>query len=1005
MFAGPTSALPISGAAVPHILLPSAAISKSWTSWNTNKGAFTRCINQRDDDGLNVLDIAAKQNHTNLVQHLLPKIEDKTTALFWAAAGYPKLVEQLLQQVPSSIAAKQPDGRTALHHAAEAGDVESLRVLLRWKADLGSLDVYGASPLCAAARSAQPTAVDALLSARAWVGSGEWTCLDDAAVAAKWWDPERQKWGMAKNCSLLLASRAGERGAKSWAAVLHGEVTENPKATLSIGKLGWTSLHWAVMLRNFDMIQRIATENPGVCASGDSRARMALSLASELGLLDAVDVLANPELNGTDIVGRSPLMWAARRGHAGICNKLLQLRADPYQRDASRNTLMHLAALSGNTTVVDVFNKTLDTKSKAQNQLGETALFSAVHSKNISLVKYMLSELNYSANHANILGRTALFDSLRSCQNGVWQLLKEETNIDQRDYLDFRIDEMPEYKSSVCLKRTETKDLWTLDAQVTSTSFREKLVDVAGDEDFHKYLLVTLALSAVLGCMFRCWNHWRGRAALANDGSCLVSDTSDNEPTDEHTETTESSQGRVARVIRGRSSMITCCQRDLRVSVRATKIQTGAKEFAKLGWHVQRAFFARCLDVVALLVFPTIMSRVLAWWHTVTWVLVTCILPLWFRDLGPLLTRPARFLGVRDLWAWLRTAYLLMQLVWCILMNGDAWIKQHEYLWDLGSYPMSELNQISRDEFPIPFPPLLQAGWLAFEIVCALGALCVGSLWLLRRASPSDALTCIFFSLAGVFGLLLLLFWPEGEATLPVSLADILVAYRAAVLLLTLLWIMMNLPVFQSSVRCDVQAEDQVPLSKVAERVYRVAEQRRDLGSCSPGDDAFFQRHCKPETRFTTLKATLLWILDIFLDLQTVIIFAAARSYVTASLILGAFLWALLAAASAGALSKIGSALRQTVRTQVRAEEYQQVLDLEESIEVPISLIATTFSLPFVAHRPASAIMTLASIFMSLVRQASWLYEEFDVCEDMHTYMTERTPRSTSSIPKFFPED
>ncbi|CAE7884444.1 Tnni3k [Symbiodinium microadriaticum] len=810
---------------------------------------------------------------------------------------------------------------------------------------------------------------------------------------------------MAKNCSLLLASRAGERGAKSWAAVLHGEVTENPKATLSIGQLGWTSLHWAVMLRNFDMIQRIATENPGVCASGDSRGRTALSLASELGLLEAVDLLANPELNGTDIVGRSPLMWAARRGHAGICNKLLQLRADPYQRDASRNTLMHLAALSGKRKVVDVFNKTLDTKSKAQNQLGETALFSAVHSKNISLVKYMLSELNYSANHANILGRTALFDSLRSCQNRVWQLLKGETNIDQRDYLDFRIDEMPEYKSSVCLKRTETKDLWTLDAQVTSTSFREKLVDVAGDEDFRKYLLVTLALSAVLGCMFRCWNHWRGRAALANDGFCLVSDTSDNEPTDEHTETTESSQGRVARVIRGRSSMITCCQRDLRVSVRATKIQTGAKEFAKLGWHVQRAFFARCLDVVALLVFPTIMSRVLAWWHTVTWVLVTCILPLWFRDLGPLLTRPARFLGVRDLWAWLRTAYLLMQLVWCILMNGDAWIKQHEYLWDLGSYPMSELNQISRDEFPVPFPPLLQAGWLAFEIVCALGALCVGSLWLLRRASPSDALTCIFFSLAGVFGLLLLLFWPEGEATLPVSLADILVAYRAAVLLLTLLWIMMNLPVFQSSVRCDVQAEDQVPLSKVAERVYRVAEQRRDLGSCSPGDDAFFQRHCKPETRFTTLKATLLWILDIFLDLQTVIIFAAARSYVTASLILGAFLWALLAAASAGALSKIGSALRQTVRTQVRAEEYQQVLDLEESIEVPISLIATTFSLPFVAHRPASAIMTLASIFMSLVRQASWLYEEFDVCEDMHTYMTERTPRSTSSIPKFFPED
>ncbi|CAE7672348.1 unnamed protein product [Symbiodinium sp. CCMP2592] len=975
------------------------------------QGAFANCINQPDDHGLNGLDIAAQQGHVDLVQRLLPKIKDKTTALFWAAEGHPKIVELLLQAVPASLTAKQPDGRTALHHAAEAGDVASLRALLRSKADLGSLDVNGSSPLCAAARSAEPRAVDTLLSARAWVGSADWTCLDDAAVAAKWWDPS--KWVMAKKCTLLLAGRASQRGAKSLAAILHGEGTENPKATLSIGKLGWTSLHWAVMLRHVVLIQRIASTNPGVGASLDFRGRTALSLASELGLLEAVDLLANPELNSVDETGLSPLMWAAKRGHAGICKKLLQLKADPDQRDASRNTLMHLAALSGKRKVVDVFKKTLDTKSKVQNQLGETALFSAVRSKNASLVKYMLSELNYSANHSNILGRTALFDSLRSCQPQVWKILKEEANIHQRDYLDFGIDELPEFKSSVCLKRTDTDLLWTLDAQVASTSFREKLVDVARDEDFHKYLLVTLALSAILGGMFRCWSHWRGRAALANDGVCVDSDTSDSEAADEPTET-ESSQARV--FIRGGSSNITCCQRVLDVSGRATRIQTAAKEFEKLGVPKQRAFFARCLDVVALLVFPSIMSRVLAWWHMVIWVLLTCVLPpLWYqwdlRRLTSLLTHPGRFLGVRDLWAWLRTAYLLMQLLWCFLMSSDAWMKQHEYLWDLGCYPMSELNQISRDEFPIPFPPLLQAGWPVFVLVCAVGALCVGSLWLLRRAWPSDALTGLLFSIAAVFGLLLVLFWPEVPATLPVSLAGILVTYRAAVLLLTLLWIMVNLPpLAQSSVQCDVQVqggpEDQVPLSKVAERVYRVAIERRDLaGYCSPEDDDFFQRHCQPETCFTAFKATMLWILDVFLDLQTVVIFAAGGSYIAASLILGAFLWALFASASAGALSKVGSALRQTVRTQVRAQEYQQVLDHEASIEVPISLITTTFSLPFVAHRPASAIMTLASIFMSLVRQASWLYEEFDVCEDMHTYMTERTPKSASSIPKFFPED
>ncbi|CAE7611064.1 unnamed protein product [Symbiodinium sp. CCMP2592] len=1002
-----------------------------------NHDAFLQCINQREHQGRNVLDVAANFGHEDLVKYLLPKTQDKTTALSWAV-GHPKVVELLLQEVPSSISTKQADGRTALHHAAFTGSVAGLGALIRARADVGSLDNTGCSPLCSAARGAQPTAVDRLLKARAQVssGTGDWTCLDDAASSPKWWGSD---WTRSKNSTWLLARCADGPRAQSLVAILEGRVSESLNDTCRIGNLGWASLHWAVMLRDTAAIRTLSYENAG--SATDAHGRTALSLAARLGLLEEVSLLAqHSELNSADETGLTPLMWAAQQGHAETCKKLLQLKADPHQRDASHNTLMHLAASSGSKEVVDVF-KTSDRKT--ENSLGETALFSAVRSKNVSVVKHMLSELGYNANDTDIFQRTALFYSLSSCQQDVWDALSKQTDTNQRDYLEYRIDEMPEFRSSLCVQRTNSEDLWTLDVPVVSKSFHDKLVTVAKDSQFRGALLVTLALSFLLGCRLTSWNHWRASGTLVRHVSC-----NDSNASEESSDSAESADEREAGSRGPRDLHIpvrsACCQLVLDVSVRAVQIQTASKLLGRRKWTL---LARRCLDVVALFVFPSIMCRVLAWWHMLLWCLLTCILPpdrrkelvgSGGRSIRDLLEKPARLIGSRDMWAWLRTGYLLLQFLWCMLLGGDMWRKQHEYLWNHSCYPMSELNQISRDELPIPFPVQLHTGWSVFGLVFAVGAAGLGSLWMRcsSKITSSPPVSVLYVAMIAVWGLLVMAFWPEAPATLPLSLAGILVTYRAAVFLLTVVWVVLNLPLIlpspqstemltvvwvvlnlllilpspQSTERCDIDVgqgrgntED---FSKVVEKVRRVAEKRRDLANVKFKEKHYFEKRCEPQTLFTVFQTMAFWLLDIYLDLQTVVIFAAAGSYIYASLILGAFFWGLFATASEGVFNKIGSALRQTVRTQVRAEEYQALLDHEASIEVPVSLVLSTYGLPLVAHRPAAAIMTVASIFMSVVNQAQWLYEEFDVSQDLRSTQTvDLTPKAAGDTSKPLPED
>ena len=62
-----------------------------------------------------------------------------------------------------------------------------------------------------------------------------------------------------------------------------------------------------------------------------------LHLAAERGLQDAVDILLahGAYVDAINIMGTTPIMAAAQRGHDGIATQLAQAGADPELRDYS----------------------------------------------------------------------------------------------------------------------------------------------------------------------------------------------------------------------------------------------------------------------------------------------------------------------------------------------------------------------------------------------------------------------------------------------------------------------------------------------------------------------------------------------------------------------------------------------------------------------------------------------------------------------------------------------
>ena len=217
--------------------------------------------------------------------------------------------------------ARQPDGATAMHWAAQWDDLATVDLLIRAAADVNATNDYGVTPLAVACQNGSAVSakvVARLLSAganpNATLPSGE-TALMTAAFA-----------GNAEAVTALLAAGA----------------TVNAKENVK----GQTALMWAASEGHRDVIRTLLDHEAQVNARSMGQFTPLL-FAARGGDIELARILlaAGADVNAHAADGSTPLLVATFRGHVDLATALLEAGADPNATASdSGYTALHWAA-------------------------------------------------------------------------------------------------------------------------------------------------------------------------------------------------------------------------------------------------------------------------------------------------------------------------------------------------------------------------------------------------------------------------------------------------------------------------------------------------------------------------------------------------------------------------------------------------------------------------------------------------------------------------------------
>ncbi|KAL7802862.1 ankyrin repeat-containing domain protein [Trichoderma afarasin] len=342
-------------------------------------------VDLRDRGGMTPLAFAAESGHEGVAQLLLDNDADlegeddsgQAPLAFAAESGH-KALAQLLLDNGARIEAQDKFGQTPLSKAAEAGQEATILLLLDRRADLNSRDKVGQTPLSWAARNENETVVRLLLHKGANIN------LKDVYMRTPLFRAAEK--GREAMVQLLLDSGAGvdlenqdSRTPLSMAAESgHTTIVQlllDKGADFELHDIcGRTPLSYAAENGYTTIVQLLLDKGADFKLMDEELKPTRLLLATPAAKVDMPIVQRLLDsLKGLDLGkelkdsrrGRTPLLWAAMRGHKAIVQLLVDKGVDINVKDRDERTPLSYAAQIGHKTIAQLLlNKGPDINSK-----------------------------------------------------------------------------------------------------------------------------------------------------------------------------------------------------------------------------------------------------------------------------------------------------------------------------------------------------------------------------------------------------------------------------------------------------------------------------------------------------------------------------------------------------------------------------------------------------------------------------------------------------------------
>ncbi|XP_076659152.1 ankyrin repeat domain-containing protein 16 isoform X1 [Halictus rubicundus] len=262
-------------------------------------------------------------------------------------------------------------GDTALHVAAREGHLNIVRYLCEsftkpeYRIDVVNKDMK--RPLHEAAQFSHSEILKYLLEKGAAVDSlkrADWTPL------------------------MLACTKTGSEACNSIGALLNAKA--NP---LLRNKDGWTPLHIVCRSGDLNAFDLLLEHSPKCVNDRSNNGRSAIHIAAFHGhesLIERLVSLNKDLLNARDSSGSTPLHEAIKGGHLAAIKRIIELGADAGATDNVGQTILHVAALTGNTIAVRYILEQHLIDIHAEALFNVTPLVAARRSNQVDTIKCLM---------------------------------------------------------------------------------------------------------------------------------------------------------------------------------------------------------------------------------------------------------------------------------------------------------------------------------------------------------------------------------------------------------------------------------------------------------------------------------------------------------------------------------------------------------------------------------------------------------------------------------------